>query len=359
MPNSTAFFSWRYGLALSWLGIMAVIAFFVPLFGQDATFIHVDDSLLPPLHPTFWLGTDDLGRDLLARLAVGARISLLVGGATGLLATLIGVGLGILTALTENSWFDKCVQWLMTLIYSLPGLMIVILGATFLQPLLMLGIQNALGLQSLSLEWRSSLKVFSLISTLTLFAWPDTVRIIRAKVRQLKQEPFVEAYWSHGGSWARLISHQLLPHLWPLALLATTITVPRAILTESTLSLIGLGIEAPLSSTALTTHQSTAGKQLHLAQFASILPINPMARNQNQPTITFNCNGEVYRHAKFSSKRQLFSKVPIAYYPLTTCSEGGDTKPLPPLLEPPCLSCQDNTKFCTIIIPSKPESCPE
>ncbi len=210
--------------SLAFLFLVVLMAFSGPVLGLDPSYIHPEIPLSPPFTLGHWFGTDDLGRDLFARLAVGAQISLLIGFSTALVAVIIGTVYGIVSAYFEGQ-VDTIMMRIIDVIYSLPGLMIVILFSVF---------------------WGRS--VLSLVMALALFSWPDTARIIRGQVLSLKREEFVEAYHSLGGGAFRLAWQHFLPNLLGLIILTTAITVPRAILTESTLSFIGLGVEPPQSS---------------------------------------------------------------------------------------------------------------
>ena len=210
------------------LGVLALAL--VGPWLADPTAINPD---LPTLSPwpfsaqtaAHWFGTDDLGRDLLSRVAVGARISLLIGIATAIVALVIGTLYGTVAALAEDTPLDTAMMRLIDIIYSLPALMIVILFSVFL-----------------------GRSVTSLVLALSLFSWPDTARIIRGEILALKREEYIEAFRSIGGHVTRLVFRHILPNLTGIIILSATITVPRAILTESTLSFIGLGVEPPLSS---------------------------------------------------------------------------------------------------------------
>ncbi|MBX2861633.1 MAG: ABC transporter permease [Vampirovibrio sp.] len=206
------------------LGLVALMALLGPWVGPDPNMIDPDIPTIAPGAAEHWFGTDDLGRDLFSRVAVGARISLLIGIATALVAVVIGTLYGIVSAQFEGR-VDTVMMRVIDVIYSLPGLMIVILFSVFL-----------------------GRGVLSLVLALALFSWPDTARIIRGQVLALKREEFVEAVHSLGGSSWRIAGRHFLPNLVGLIILTATITVPRAILTESTLSFIGLGVEPPLSS---------------------------------------------------------------------------------------------------------------
>jgi oligopeptide transport system permease protein len=217
--------------------ISSLVLIFVLLLAVLGPWLGPDPSAINPEIPTVspwpftditaehWFGTDDLGRDLLSRVAVGARISLLIGLATAVVAVVIGTLYGIIAAIAEDTWLDNLMMRLIDIIYSLPALMIVILFSVFL-----------------------GRSVLSLVLALSLFSWPDTARIIRGEILALKREEFIEAFRSIGGSVNRLVGRHFLPNLSGMIILTATITVPRAILTESTLSFIGLGVEPPLSS---------------------------------------------------------------------------------------------------------------
>ncbi len=211
------------------LGLIVLLALLGPLLGPDPNAIYPDIPVAPPWPLAgnvmgHWFGTDDLGRDLLSRTAVGARISLLIGLATAVVAVMIGTLYGTVSALCEGKT-DTLMMRIIDIIYSLPSLMIVILFSVFL-----------------------GRGLISLVLALSLFSWPDTARIIRGQILSLKREEFVEAFHSIGGQTPMLIWKHFIPNTLGLIILTATITVPRAILTESTLSFIGLGVEPPLSS---------------------------------------------------------------------------------------------------------------
>lgn len=211
------------------LGLVLLLAIFAPILGADPNAINPDLPTAPPwpmdgFATGHWFGTDDLGRDLLSRVAIGARISLLIGFATAVVAVVIGTLYGTLSALFEGK-IDTVMMRLIDILYALPALMIVILFSVFL-----------------------GRGITSLVLALSLFSWPDTARIIRGQILGLKHEEFVEAFHSIGGGLPRLIWKHFIPNTAGLIILTATITVPRAILTESTLSFIGLGVEPPLSS---------------------------------------------------------------------------------------------------------------
>ncbi len=237
---------WRLG-ALTLL--LLALAWGFPLW-QQAVYQHALalHSTLPTLAPfTQWpfvLGTDDLGRDLLSRLWIGGQLSLGLGGTAGTLAVLIGGTYGLVAALAPQKINDALMKGV-DILYSLPNLMLVILGTVFLEPWLQGVLLKVVGQPVAAMLWAKSL---GLILALALFGWTDTARLIRTQVQQLQQEPFSEAYWSLGGGLWRYVQHHVLPNVWPHLLLCWALTVPRAVIAESTLSFVGLGLDAPLSS---------------------------------------------------------------------------------------------------------------
>ncbi len=245
--------SCRYGLKFKLsvgllLGIVVCMTL-GPLLSLDPGFINPD---LPTASPSMQhpFGTDELGRDLLARLGIGARISMLIGLATALIAVVFGTAYGTLAAFFEDRPLDIFLMRCIDVLYSLPGLMIVILISILLKKHF-----GDLG---------------SLVLALSLFSWPDTARMIRAQVLSLKREAFVEAFHSLGGDWVRLTWAHFLPNLSGLMVLCGTITIPRAILTESTLSFIGLGVPSPWSSWG--TMINDGWQMIRLAPHLVLLP---------------------------------------------------------------------------------------
>ncbi|MBY0449520.1 MAG: ABC transporter permease [Cyanobacteria bacterium] len=231
----------------------------------DPAFIHPDIALRPPGDTVHWFGTDDLGRDLMSRVAVGAQISLSVGLLTALLSVGIGTVVGLLASFHEGLW-DTVLMRAVDVLYSLPGLMIVILVSLFL-----------------------GRGVVSLVTALAVFSWPETARLIRGQTLSLKREEFIEASHSLGISPLRQALRHILPNLAALIVLSATITIPRAILTESTLSFIGLGVEPPLSSWG--TLASEGWQLVRIAPHLLIIPSLFIVSSM----IAFNILGERLR----------------------------------------------------------------
>ena len=176
-------------------------------------------------HP---LGTDDLGRDLLARVLYGGRISLAVGMAAMLMAITVGVAIGAIAGISRG-WVDTALMWLTDLFLSLPQLpLLLLLIFLFREPL-----KQAFGLEP---------GIFILIVVVIGgFRWMPVARLVRAQFFSLREKEFVEAARALGASTPRVVVRHILPNSLGPVIVAATIDVAAAIIAESTLSFLGLG----------------------------------------------------------------------------------------------------------------------
>ncbi len=178
-----------------------------------------------PVGPSreFWLGTDRLFRDVFARLATGARFSLLIGIASTLIATTIGTVVGMLAGFYEGRWLDTLLMRVVDIGLAFPFLLIVMaLGA--------------------ALERTTASTIFL---TLGFTGWLGVARIVRSKTLQVRSLDFVVAARSLGQSTPRLLLRHVLPNISGPIVVIATILVAQMILAESVLSYLGAGVAPP------------------------------------------------------------------------------------------------------------------
>ena len=221
----------RHRMAYWSLWVLALLALAV-LLGPFVYQVGINDidfkaRLATPTwqHP---LGTDDLGRDLLARVLYGGRISLAVGVAAMLMAITVGVVIGAVAGISRG-WIDSVLMWVTDLFLSLPQLpLLLLLIFLFRDPL-----KKALGLE---------LGIFILIVVVIGgFRWMPVARLVRAQFFSLREKEFVEAARALGASTTRQVVRHILPNSLGPVIVAATIDVAAAIIAESTLSFLGLG----------------------------------------------------------------------------------------------------------------------
>ena len=210
------------------LGLMVLAVLLGPLFYKvGVNEIDFQARLAGPgaKHP---LGTDDLGRDILARMLYGGRISLAVGLAAMLMAITVGVLIGAIAGISRG-WVDAVLMWITDLFLSLPQL-----------PLLLLLI--FLFRDALKKMFGLEMGIFILIVVVIGgFRWMPVARLVRAQFFSLREKEFVEAARALGASVPRQVVRHILPNSLGPVIVAATIDVAAAIIAESTLSFLGLG----------------------------------------------------------------------------------------------------------------------
>ncbi len=172
-----------------------------------------------------WMGTDELGRDILSRIIFGTRVSMLVSVSVVLGAGIVGLLIGSVAGYF-GGWFDRSINIvLINAFLSFPGILLAIAFAAFLGP----------GLNKV-------------IIALTITGWAGYARLARAQVLQAKEMDYVVAARSLGASHARILVRHLVPNILQPVMVQATIGMAGAILAESTLSFLGLGVLAPMPS---------------------------------------------------------------------------------------------------------------
>ena len=170
-----------------------------------------------------WMGTDGLGRDILTRVLYGTRVSLTVGLGTAFIALMIGTSYGLLSGYIGGN-FDSAMMRIVDIFYSLPDLLLFIL---------------------LSLLFGRH--IGGMLLALGLVSWVRFARISRGQVLQAKELTYVEGARAMGANHPRILLRHILPNILGPVLVTLTFSIPAAILAESTLSFIGLGINDPYS----------------------------------------------------------------------------------------------------------------
>src|SRR5215210_6160317 len=235
--DSVRFFIRRYPLGAAGAVIMALFLF-VAAFAPYITFYdplstNAADSLAKPGW-NHWMGADFMGRDIYSRIVYGARISLAVGLGSTALGCLFGVAIGLSSGYI-GGWYDLVVQRLIDILQALPILVLALVMAAALGP----SLQNT-------------------IIAIAIPLIPSVARVIRSNTLALREMPFVEAAKATGMSEFRIAVRHVLPNtLAPLIVLATA-QLGAAILTEASLSFLGLGIPEPHPSWGRMLSESAA-----------------------------------------------------------------------------------------------------
>jgi peptide/nickel transport system permease protein len=238
----------RNRLALAGFIIVASMFIFAALaavLGGDPGAIDVSQRLQPPSWQHLF-GTDDLGRDVFTRMLFAARISLLVGFVAVGIATLIGVFLGAVSGF-YGGWVDSVVMRFVDIMLCFPSFFLILAVIAFLEP-----------------------SIWNIMIIIGLTSWMGVARLVRAEFLSLRERDFVLAARAIGGRDSRLIFRHILPNAMSPVLVSATLGVAGAILTESALSFLGIGVQPPTPSWG---NMLIAGKQtLGTAWWLSAFP---------------------------------------------------------------------------------------
>ncbi len=208
------------GLVLGIVGLALLGPWVVPYPDDVAGAVNIASKLQAP-SAAHWFGTDEVGNDILTRVIIGARLSLLVGVGITLAAAAIGVPLGVMAG-TAGGVVREAVMRLTDLFLSVPGLVLAIALVAALGP----GIVNAMVAQVL--VW-----------------WPGYVRLAEAKALSLREEPFIEAARVAGASRFRILWRHVLPNSLSPIIVKMSMDVGQAILAVASLGFLGLGARPP------------------------------------------------------------------------------------------------------------------
>lgn len=234
--------------ALIFLLIVIVLSLTAPLLPLEPNKTNVAHMLEAPSleHP---FGTDEIGRDYLARVIYGGRISLLVGVLAMMMSVTIGVTVG-----TVSGYFggivDAVLMRIVDVMQSIPWLVLVTVVSIFFK-------------QGLS----------SIIIVIGFFTWMEIARLVRAEVLSVKEREYVLYARFTGIPTARMIFRHLIPSVLPTIIIAATTSISSAIMTESSLSFLGIGIQEPMSSWGklLQSAQSNLQNAIYMALIPGLL----------------------------------------------------------------------------------------
>ncbi len=212
---------------LAFVLLLIVLTIFAPWISpHDPYRVALNEQLLPS-STTYWLGTDNFGRDVLTRILYGARISLVVGIVPSLISLIIGTVLGILSGYFGNRT-DFVVMRLADMMIAFPSL------------LLAMVVMYTLGANLLNI-----------FLALALVGWAGVARVVRAQTLALKQKEFIEAARAGGTGRATIMFRHIFPNVIPTLIVLFSLSIPEAIMWESSLSFLGVGVQPPEASWGL------------------------------------------------------------------------------------------------------------
>ncbi|WP_059140682.1 ABC transporter permease [Paenilisteria newyorkensis] len=243
------------------LALACGLAFLSP---YDPNALSIQDKLLPP-SSSHWFGTDDHGRDYFTRVLYGGRVSLTVGFLAMLIALVVGTVAGTISGFFGGI-VDSLLMRFLDIFMSIPSFFLLMILNAYLKP----GIGN-------------------IILIIGLLSWMDVARIVRAETLSLKEREFILYSKSSGaGVWHVIIRH-IIPNAMPSIVVAASLNIAAAILTESALSFLGLGVQQPNSSwgSMLNNAQGYIGDATYLALFPGALILLTI--------LSFNVLGDVFR----------------------------------------------------------------
>jgi peptide/nickel transport system permease protein len=214
----------RHRAALVSLGFFAAIALacaLAPVIAPYA-FDGIDlDSVKQPPSFSHWMGTDDLGRDVLTRMLFGGRVSILIGLLAAVVGTFLGTGIGA-AAGYHGGTIDNILMRITDVAYAIPTLPLLIILSAY-----------------------SRAALVSMVLIIGFLSWMTTARVVRSQVLSIKEMDYVEAARSMGATDLRILARHIVPNALGPILVGATLGVGNAIMIESSLSFLGLGVQPP------------------------------------------------------------------------------------------------------------------
>jgi len=251
-----------------YLIIMIIIAIFFPMLSHQDPYAFDPNFSGIPLSPSFQhpFGTDDLGRDLLIRMVYGARISLSIGFIAVGIATVLGVLVGLIAGFF-GKWVDAILMRAVDCLLALPIIFIILTLQILLKP-----------------------SIFTVMAVIGCTSWMGTARLVRAEVLSLKERPFILAAKARSISNFRLLFKHILPLSLNPVIVSATMGIGSAILTESAISFLGLGVQPPFASWGNMLQNSLAF--MNDAPWMAFIPGGFITVT----VLAFNLLGDMLRH---------------------------------------------------------------
>jgi len=245
--------------------VLAVLAILAPwLSPRDPLAQNLLERLQGP-SAAHWMGTDDLGRDVLSRLLIGARVSLSVGLVAVGIELLVGVTLGLCSGFFGGK-LDSIIMRLVDIMLSIPAIFLILAVLAFLGP-----------------------NIYNVMVIIGLTSWPGLTRLVRGECLSVREREYMQAARLSGISTPRILFVHLLPNVVAPILVSATLAVGGAILTESALSFLGLGVQPPAASWGNIL--SIGRDYLHIAWWLSVFPTVAILAT----VLAFNLLGEGLR----------------------------------------------------------------
>ena len=248
------------------LAILIIAVLLAPLSPYDPYKLDASQKL-QGISSSHWFGTDEYGRDYFTRTLYGGRVSLLVGFMSMIMTVVIGTSLGVFSGYVGGK-VDVFLMSFTDIFLALPSMLLMVILNTFLKP----------GLPTL-------------IVVLSLFSWASVARITRAETMSLKERDFVVATQNLGASNFRVIIKHIIPNILGPVIVAASLSVANAILMESSLSFLGLGVQIPRASWGSTLQ----GAQAHILDYP-LLAVYPGVMILIT-VLSFNLLGDILRNA--------------------------------------------------------------
>lgn len=253
----------RHRMALIGLVIMAVLTFLVAAAPITGRYSPTDQNLRNRFQaPSWehWMGTDELGRDMWARTLYGGRVSLIVGLMAMGVAVVIGSAVGAISGY-YGGFVDSVLMRITDLFLSLPRLLVLILFSTLLRA------GNLKFMETLGFKPGTYPPVALIIG---LFAWMGVARLVRAATLELRKREFIDAARAQGSSDVRTLLRHILPNVASPIIVAATLGLAGAIISESGLSYLGFGVQLPTPTWGNMLRN--AQSQLTIAPWTAIYP---------------------------------------------------------------------------------------